>query len=105
MVGYNSYNKAKNRIYYQVQLDNTRKGPSIFVPVFTGTSLDVTLSFSDPCDVDYNSYMNYTFFGKELESRLEYAYGKNFKDKSYKITWLAKEYNKPQTILVFPVEK
>lgn len=103
MVGYNSYNKTKNSIYYQVQFDNTIKGPAIFVPVFKGTSLDITLSFSDPCDVDYNSNKRYTFFGKEIENRLEYAYGKSFKERFYKITWLPKENGKPITIYVTPI--
>jgi hypothetical protein len=101
MVGYKN---GKNQIYFQLQLDNTRKGPSIFVPVFKGSYLDIHLSFSDIFDIDYDSNKHYTFFGKEIESRLEYAYGNNFREKSYKLTWLPKEnQNNPYTILVIPV--
>ena len=92
------YNKCRDQIIYQVQLNDTIKGPTIFVPVLQGTTLCETLFYSDLYPLDFNSNKDYTFFGKELESRLQHAYGKNFREKSYKIALLPQIPFRPPTI-------
>ena len=99
------YNKCINQIAYLVKLDNTIKGPTIFVPVVKGTTLYETLFLSDFYPLDFDSDKDYTFFGKEIEDRLRYAYGKNFKENSYKITWFPKIPNRPPILCVKPLTK
>lgn len=96
------YNKCKDEIVYLLQLENTRKGPTIFVPILQGSSLCETLFYNNLYPLDFNSNQSYTFFGKEIESRLQYAYGKSFKEKSYKVTLLPRILNRPPTISVTP---
>lgn len=95
---------SNENVTYLLKLNKTTIDIPIFVPILDNYELTENIHINTISDSDFSASEDYSYFGEEVEDALQSAYGNDFKEKSYTLTWLPKENEKDelQIISVMP---